>query len=242
MLLRRRSMFGAGTLNLDGKLGSLEVGTVITIGSVGDFIVVHQGNPDASVYDGSCNGTWLLLNAAYQSGNYKHVFDNRSSNYNGSSISDWLKSTFDNLFSDLVKPRILSVKLPYYDMDSYKERWLNEGFSCKSFLPSICEFGFDYLEINSKNSGAPHDGAVLGYFKSITNGDLRYPHPKRAIPQTCWYRSPYVDKYISGGYAFCTVNDGHAVSRVVTSQYAIRPMIIMDKYTPIDGDEIAIVE
>ena len=69
MLLRRRSML-AGFKTIAGKLGSVEVGKTVTIASVGDFILVHQGNPDKTRYDASCNGTWLLLADAYQAGDY----------------------------------------------------------------------------------------------------------------------------------------------------------------------------
>ena len=59
MLLRRRAMMGAAD-TLEGKIGSLAVGTLVTIAGVGTFILVHQGNPDESVYDSSCDGSWLL--------------------------------------------------------------------------------------------------------------------------------------------------------------------------------------
>ena len=50
-------------------IGSLAVGSIVKIkvnGSSRNFIVVHQGKP-SSVYDDSCNGTWLLMKDIYES-------------------------------------------------------------------------------------------------------------------------------------------------------------------------------
>ena len=44
-------------------LSSKAIGSTIKLkvnGSAKDFIVVHQGKP-SSVYDDSCDGTWVLL-------------------------------------------------------------------------------------------------------------------------------------------------------------------------------------
>ena len=45
------------------KLGTKAVGSVLKLnlnGSPKNFIVVHQGKP-SSLYDDSCDGTWLLM-------------------------------------------------------------------------------------------------------------------------------------------------------------------------------------
>ena len=49
------------------KLGAKAVGSIVKIkvnGAAKDFIIVHQGKP-SSVYDDSCNGTWLLMKDIY---------------------------------------------------------------------------------------------------------------------------------------------------------------------------------
>ena len=49
-------------------LSSKAIGSTIKLkvnGSAKDFIVVHQGKP-SSVYDDSCNGTWLLMKDIYE--------------------------------------------------------------------------------------------------------------------------------------------------------------------------------
>ena len=42
------------------KLGDMAVGSTVKIkvnGTLTDFIIVHQGNPDPGIYDASCDGT-----------------------------------------------------------------------------------------------------------------------------------------------------------------------------------------
>lgn len=49
------------------RLGAKAVGSIVKIkvnGAAKDFIIVHQGKP-SSVYDDSCNGTWLLMKDIY---------------------------------------------------------------------------------------------------------------------------------------------------------------------------------
>ena len=50
------------------RLGAKAVGSIVKIkvnGAAKDFIIVHQGKP-SSVYDDSCNGTWLLMKDIYE--------------------------------------------------------------------------------------------------------------------------------------------------------------------------------
>ena len=45
------------------KLSAKGIGSVVKIkvnGTLRNFIVVHQGKP-SSIYDASCDGTWLLM-------------------------------------------------------------------------------------------------------------------------------------------------------------------------------------
>lgn len=42
------------------RLCNMAVGSTVKIkvnGTVKDFIIVQQGNPDSTIYDSSCNGT-----------------------------------------------------------------------------------------------------------------------------------------------------------------------------------------
>ena len=49
-------------------IGELPAGTIVYMnvdGARTPYIVVHQGNPDTTVYGASCNGTWVLMKDIY---------------------------------------------------------------------------------------------------------------------------------------------------------------------------------
>ena len=68
ILLRRRALTGGGMPGPGptpggSTAGDLLVGQTVAIKESGTpipYLVVHQGNPDAGLYDASCEGTWFL--------------------------------------------------------------------------------------------------------------------------------------------------------------------------------------
>ena len=147
------------------QISSLAVGTTVRLNinnSPKEFIIVHQGKP-SSIYDESCNGTWLLM---------KDIYENRqwhSSNVNkleSSTIHSYLNSTFLNLFDSNIKDAIKQVKIPYRKnggSGGTNQSGAN-GLSCKIFLLSGYEVGWT----SSDNQYFPQDGAKLSYFESGT--------------------------------------------------------------------------
>ena len=234
MLLRRRAMLGAGVESLEGKLGSVAVGKIVTINPVGDFILVHQGNPDKTIYDASCDGTWLLLKNSYT----ERIWDSRN-NYADSNIVSYLSGAFDNLFTSTVSENILSVKIPYYDTTAETKRWLDEGFQCKSFLPAMVELGYNTEDSETDpNSYVPTDGTILEYFKGTATG-FNDEDVKRECDARYWHRTPYTS---TTDQIWTTSQAGRAAYRDGSYEYAVRPMIIMNKYTVIDGSSIIVSE
>ena len=49
---------------METRLGDMAVGSTVKIkvdGTLRDFIIVQQGNPDSTISDSSCDGTWVLM-------------------------------------------------------------------------------------------------------------------------------------------------------------------------------------
>ena len=92
------------------KLSTKAVGSTVKIkvnGAAKDFIIVHQGKP-SSIYDDSCNGTWVLLKDIYTTSTFGN-----SNSYKDSSIHSYLNSTFYNLIDSEIRAAIKQVKIPY---------------------------------------------------------------------------------------------------------------------------------
>lgn len=161
------------------KLGDMAVGSTVKIkvnGTVKDFIIVHQGKP-SSIYDDSCDGTWVLLKNVYTTS----TFGRRDNSYKDSSIHSYLNSTFYDLIDSDIRAVIKQVKIPYWygtGIDGSLATGSN-GLSTKVFLLS-------WHEIGARNGyGIPNDGAELDYFES---GD-RVAYGSGGAT-TWWQRSP----------------------------------------------------
>lgn len=234
MLLRRRSMMSGGAASLEGKLAGLEVGTIINISGIGNFIVVHQGNPDDSIYDASCEGTWLLAQGQLGLSGLNVRFG-ANGNYANSTAASRLESNFISAFSETVLENVLTVKIPYYYNGVLHK--LSDGFECQAFLPATIEFGCspDY------DSDVPEDGATLDYFVGTnpgtggSNTDAKREYDGDTFH---WYRSPEAS---STSRVWCNSTGGAATGRGVSYAYDLRPCIIMNNMTPVEG-EITVVE
>ena len=81
---------------------------LIENGAKVEYLVVHQGLPDA-MYDVSCNGTWLLRKDVY----IKREVNSGVNNYSSStSVHNYLNNDFINLFDTTTRSIIKQVKIP----------------------------------------------------------------------------------------------------------------------------------
>ena len=107
------------------------------------WLVVQQGNPDASIYDSSCDGTWLLM---------KNIYENRAWNssnvnsYGQSSMHTYLNSTFLGLLETGVQSAVKQVKIPYRPGSGSSQTSATgaNGLSAKVFLLSATEVSFNF--------------------------------------------------------------------------------------------------
>lgn len=152
-------------ISIAPMIGALQVGSVVKLNlnsTPWDWLVVHQGLP-SSMYDESCNGTWLLLKDIYEA----RAWNSTNSNIlESSTIQTYLNNGFLGLFDPKVQNTIKQVKIPYRSGGGSggKNQSGADGLSCKIFLLSACETGFTY----NNSSAVPYDGEKLDYFESGT--------------------------------------------------------------------------
>lgn len=173
------------------RLGAKAVGSIVKIkvnGAAKDFIIVHQGKP-SSVYDDSCNGTWLLMKDIYTT----YTFGNNNS-YKDSSIHTYLNGTFYNLIDSDIRAAIKQVKIPYLNGTGGGDGSLAtgaNGLSTKVFLLSGYEVGWT----TSDDINFPKDGTRLAYFGSGSGGNSKRVAYNGSSTAMWWLRSPHTNNY-----------------------------------------------
>ena len=212
-------------------LSTKAVGSTVKLkvnGTAKEFIVVHQGKP-SSLYDNSCDGTWLLM---------KDIYENRqwhSSNVNNlenSTIHSYLNGTFLNLFESNIRDAIKQVKLPYRKNGGSggSDQSGANGLLCKIFLLSGYEIGFT----TSDNPYFPVDGAKLSYFEAGTgssalNKRIAYLNGSAAF---WWLRSPYTG---DTSYVWDVGTDGVYYYSYASNSYGIRPALVLPPDMEVDS-------
>ena len=205
------------------RMSDLEIGQTIKLnlnGTPWDWMVVHQGLP-SSIYDASCDGTWLLLNDIYEKREWNSSNANKLEN---STIHSYLNGDFQNLFDSNIKGAIKQVKIPYRQnggSGGTNQSGAN-GLSCKIFLLSGYEVGWT----SNNNKYFPQDGAKLSYFESGTGksaSDKRIAKLNGSA-DNWWLRSPYTNNTGKVWYVF---SDGDFRNIVVSNSYGVRPALVL---------------
>jgi hypothetical protein len=173
----------------NAKLGTKAVGSTVKLkvnGTAKEFIVVHQGKP-SSLYDDSCNGTWLLMKDIYENRVWQSGTINK---YESSDIHAYLNNTFLNLFDSNIRDAIKQVKIPYRKNGGSggTDQSGANGLSAKIFLLSGYEVGWT----TSDYSYFPVDGAKLSYFESGTGPSANNKRIANlnGLAAYWWLRSP----------------------------------------------------
>lgn len=212
-------------------LGSKAVGSTIKLkvnGSARNFIVVHQGKP-SSVYDDSCNGTWLLMKDIYES----RQWDSSNTNdYANSTIHSYLNGTFMNLVESSIKNAIKQVKIPYRKGHGTSKTVTSgsNGLSAKIFLLSATETSFSY---GSMPSG---EGAELAYFKGCADlgSDSKRVAYLNGSATSWWLRSPGCN--ITYKRALAVSSDGNCGDTSCSYSTGIRPALILPSTLLVSDD------
>lgn len=211
-------------------LSSKAIGSTIKLkvnGSARNFIVVHQGKP-SSVYDDSCNGTWLLMQDIYEN---RAWHSSNTNDYANSTIHSYLNSTFLNLFESNIKNAIKQVKLPYRKGSGTSTTVTSgsNGLSAKIFLLSAAETSFDFSYMPSG------EGAELAYFKGCADNssDSKRVAYLNGSATLWWLRSPYCHDF---GNALFVYSNGDWVNNYCSLSYGIRPALILPSTLLVSDD------
>lgn len=213
------------------KLGSMSVGSTVKLklgGTARDFLVVHQGLP-SSMYDSSCNGTWLLLKDIYTT----RTWDGSNNDYKNSDIHSYLNGNFLNLFDNDIKNAIKQVKIPYQNGTGSGGSVASgaNGLSCKIFLLSGYEVGFS----TSDSSYFPRDGAKLSYFSSGTGSAANNKRIANYNGSATgwWLRSPHT--YDTSG-VWSVYSSGSCDSWYYDDAFGVRPALVLDSSLSVSDD------
>ena len=211
-------------------LSSKAIGSTIKLkvnGSAKDFIVVHQGKP-SSVYDDSCNGTWLLMKDIYEN---RQWHSSNTNDYANSTIHSYLNSTFLNLFESNIKNAIKQVKLPYRKGSGTSTTVTSgsNGLSAKIFLLSATETSFSF---SSMPSG---EGAELAYFKGCADNssDSKRVAYLNGSATFWWLRSLHCNFF---NYALYVGSNGDWGGSRCSFSCGIRPALILPSTLLVSDD------
>lgn len=185
-----------------------------------DYIVVHQGLP-GSMYDASCDGTWLLRKDIAEN----RVWDIGNSNVlETSDIQAYLNGDWMNRYDPDVVQAIKQVKIPYRQNGGSggTDRNGANGLSCKIFLLSGKEVGWD----SSDNQYFPNDGAKLAYFLDGTGSSANRKRVAKLNGSATdwWLRSPNTN---DTGSVWNVYSSGDYNSWVANISIGSRPALIL---------------
>jgi hypothetical protein len=212
-------------------LSSKAIGSTIKLkvnGSAKDFIVVHQGKP-SSVYDDSCNGTWLLMKDIYEN---RQWHSSNTNDYANSTIHSYLNSTFLNLFESNIKNAIKQVKLPYRKGSGTSTTVTSgsNGLSAKIFLLSATETSFNFSSYMPSG-----EGAKLAYFKGCADNssDSKRVAYLNGSATNWWLRSPGCGNF---GGALCVGSNGGWGGGYCSGSCGVRPALILPSTLLVSDD------
>ena len=221
------------------KVGDLAVGSSVFMNVNGvstEFLVVHQGLPDATLYDASCDGTWLLtknipseyyFGLVYAEGGGSSAKGNQ---YEYSSIHSYISGWgFFDLLDGNIQSIIKQVKIPYhkgYGNDG-SVAYGSDGLSTKIFLLSGYEVGWN----DATSAYFPVDGACLEYFSGLSDTDSVRIGYYNGTADSWWLRSPNTGDHLK---VWCVTPSGGCSRSNYTNAMGARTALILPSDTAID--------
>lgn len=203
------------------RLGNVPVGTILNLNENGapvQYVVVNQG-PPSSMYDSSCNGTWLLrsqiLSTQAWSGSNQPM-------YSISDVNSYLNGTYIQTLDPAMQSFVQRVKIPYQSISGIASG--ANGLSCKAFLLSAYETGITSVDTGES---IPQDGAKLNYFDSGTSqsaASKRIAYFQNGEALTWWLRSSPQSFYDA---AWTISRNGGLLRFERIRPHGVRPAIVL---------------
>lgn len=196
-----------------------------------DFIVVHQGRP-SSLYDSSCDGTWVLRKELMEG----RVWDSTNvNNYAGSEIARYLSNTYEGLLNSINYAN--TVKIPYGiggNVSTVNSG--TSGYTTRAFLLGGYELGWTTSDTDAGKMVV--DGAKLDYFISGTGTAARNQRLANYQGNECsyWLRTCANNDdnlvfYTGGGYPY---------TYDASNPNYIRPALVLNKSVLFDPATLVI--
>lgn len=211
-------------------IGTLAVGSSVYLNVGGvrkEFLVVHQGLP-SSLYDASCDGTWLLMKDCYENRQWN---SSDSNVYETSTVNTYLNGPFLSLFDSNIQGIIKQVKIPYRKNGGPggTDQSGANGLSVKIFPLSGYEIGWT----TDIDPYLPVDGVKLAYFESGTSTSAQNK-------RIAYLNGSAVDWWLRSmnGYSATSVwfvdSSGGFGTRGVSTSLGIHPALILPSTTLVD--------
>ena len=201
----------------------LAVGDIVKLmenGAPIEYIVVNQGIPEnSSLYDSSCNGTWLLRKDC----SLEMIWNENTNalNYDTSDIYSWLNNSYISSLGAIEQNSVKQVNIPCRNISGTSQTI--QHISGKAFLLSSYEMG--------GNIGF-EDGGILSYFDS---GDETTALNKRIAKYngeivSWWTRTAF------GAYTLVVNTDGTFIKIDLDINKYVRPALILPFTAKFDKD------
>lgn len=202
----------------------IAVGSTVKLmegGAAVEYLVVNQGIPsNSSLYDASCDGTWLLRKDIHSERQWAFSNDNV---YTRSAINTWLNGDFFNTLGSIEQASVKQVKIPYCTGGG--DTTINSGangLSVKVFLLGCYEVGWTTSDYSLFNV----DGAKLEYFIPSTGSaaDNKRTAKLNGREQQWMTRTPVGD---GNGAEFVVTSSGSYDTGLSKTSDGVRPALIL---------------
>lgn len=220
----------AGILASDIAVGSsvylMEGGTAV------EYLIVNQGKPSgSSLYDASCDGTWLLRKDIHSKRQWS---TSNVSIYETSGINTWLNGDFFSSLGSVERATVKQIKIPYLTVGGSGGTIQSgaNGLSCNVFLLGGYELGWT----TSDYSSFPIDGAKLDYFTVSSGGNSKRIAYLNGSAAGWWSRSPATNT--TDNIVWNVNSNGSSGGAGVKESSGVRPALVLPSSALFDKDTL----